>query len=144
MPLNFPTSAATPATHGGLFVGNSPNSWASTGNSVSNVVKQVIYITCSCQGFVFPILQCPHDERLIFRTCQLHTAWELRHENGGNEQQAAWHGQLHWLSFTKPRLFQRNRLRCSGNPSFESCVDGKAQQREIAVYSQSSFQRPQN
>ena len=30
---------------------------------------------------------------LIFRTCQLHTAWELLHENGGNERQAAWH---HW------------------------------------------------
>ena len=28
--------------------------------------------------------------------------------------------------------------------AFESCVEGKAQQREIAVYSRSSFQRPQN
>ena len=46
--------------------------------------------------------------------------------------------------FTKPPLFQRNRLTCSGNPSFESCVEGKAQQREFAVYSRSSFQRPQN
>ena len=27
--------------------------------------------------------------------------------------------------------------------AFESCVEGKAQQREIAVYSRSSFQRPQ-
>ena len=38
----------------------------------------------------------PHDVALIFRTCQLHTAWELLHENGGNKRQAAWHGQLHW------------------------------------------------
>ena len=28
--------------------------------------------------------------------------------------------------FTKPPLFQRNRLTYSGNPSFESCVEGKA------------------
>ena len=57
----------------------------------SNVVIQVIYITCSCQVFVFPILHSPHDVALIFRTCQLYTAWELLHENGGNERQAAWH-----------------------------------------------------
>ena len=31
--------------------------------------------------------------------------------------------------FTKPPLFQRNRLTCSGNPTFESCVEVKAQQR---------------
>ena len=46
--------------------------------------------------------------------------------------------------FTKPLLFKKNRLTCSGNPSFESCVEGKAQLREIAVYSQSSFQRSQH
>ena len=45
---------------------------------------------------MFPILQSPPDMALNFRTCQLHTAWELLHENGGNERQAAWHGQLHW------------------------------------------------
>ena len=45
--------------------------------------------------------------------------------------------------FTKPPLFQRNGLTCSGNPLFESCVEGKAKQREISVYSRSSFQRPQ-
>ena len=64
---------------------------------VANVVIQVIYITCSCQVFVFPILQSPHDVALIFRTCQLHTAWELLHENGGNERQAAWHPFPHRL-----------------------------------------------
>ena len=47
-------------------------------------------------------------------------------------------------AFTKPPLFQRNRLTCSGNPLFESCVEGKAKQREITVYSRSSFQRPQH
>ena len=31
--------------------------------------------------------------------------------------------------FTKPPLFQRNRFTCSGNPSFESCVEVKAQKR---------------
>ena len=31
--------------------------------------------------------------------------------------------------FTKPPLFQRNRLTGSGNPTFESCVEVKAQQR---------------
>ena len=30
-------------------------------------------------------------------------------------------------SFTKPPLFQRNRLTCSGNPLFESCVEVKSQ-----------------
>ena len=28
---------------------------------------------------VFPILQSPPDERLIFWTCQLHTAWKFLH-----------------------------------------------------------------
>ena len=46
--------------------------------------------------------------------------------------------------FTKPPLFQRNRLTCSGNLLFESCVEGKGKQREIAVYSRSSLQRPQH
>ena len=55
-----------------------------------------IYITCSWQVFVFPILQSPHDVALIFRTCQLHTAWELLHDIGGNERQAEWHGKLRW------------------------------------------------
>ena len=31
--------------------------------------------------------------------------------------------------FTKSLLFQRNRLTCSGNPSFKSCLEVKAQQR---------------
>jgi hypothetical protein len=47
---------------------------------------------------------------------------------------------LIYLSFTKPPLLQRSRLTGSGNPLFESCVEGKAQQREIQVYSRSSFQ----
>ena len=46
------------------------------------------------------------------------------------------------LPFTKPPLFQRNRLTGSGNPTFESCVEGKALKREIEVYSRSSFQIP--
>jgi hypothetical protein len=33
--------------------------------------------------------------------------------------------------FTKPPLLQRSRLTGSGNPLFESCVEGKVQQREI-------------
>ena len=46
------------------------------------------------------------------------------------------------LSFTKPPLLQRSRLTGSGNPLFESCVEGKAQQREIQVYSRSTYQIP--
>ena len=46
------------------------------------------------------------------------------------------------LAFTKPPLFRRNRLTGSGNPSFESHVEGKAQQRENEGYSRSSFQIP--
>ena len=34
--------------------------------------------------------------------------------------------ELQEISYTKPPLFQRNRLTCSGNPSFESCEEGKA------------------
>ena len=45
-----------------------------------------IYIACSWQVIAFSILQSPHDVALIFRTCQLHTAWELLYENGGNER----------------------------------------------------------
>ena len=45
-------------------------------------------------------------------------------------------------AFTKPPLFRRNRLTGSGNPSFESHVEGKAQQRENEGYSRSSFQIP--
>ena len=36
---------------------------------------------------------------------------------------------LHAITFTKPPLFQRNRLACSGNPTYESCVEVKAEQR---------------
>ena len=59
-----------------------------------NVVIQVTYIACSWQFFKIPILQSPHDVALITRTCQLHTALELLHENGGSEHQAAWHVEL--------------------------------------------------
>ena len=45
---------------------------------------------------MFPILMSPQHVALIFQTCQLHTVWELLHENGGSERPAAWHGQLHW------------------------------------------------
>jgi hypothetical protein len=45
-------------------------------------------------------------------------------------------------TFTKPPLFQRNRLTGSGNPSFESHVEEKAQQRENEGCSRSSFQIP--
>jgi hypothetical protein len=41
-------------------------------------------------------------------------------------------------SFTKPPLLQRSRLTGSGNPLFESCVEGKAQEREIQVHSRST------
>ena len=80
-----------------------------------NVVIQVIYITCSCQVFVFPILQSPPDMALNFRTCQLHTAWELLHENGGNERQA----------FTKPPLLQESRLTGGGSPNLVVLVEWK-------------------
>ena len=73
------------------------------------MVIQVIYITCSWQVFVFPILQSPHNVALIFRTCQLHTAWELLHENGGSERQAARPGQLHWQGRLHPRRKRRRK-----------------------------------
>ena len=69
---------------------------------------------------MFPILQSPPNERLFFRTCQLHTAWELLHENGGNERQAA------WLAITKPPLLQRSRLTGGGSPNLVDLVERKA------------------
>ena len=45
---------------------------------------------------MFPILKSPPDETQYFRTCRVHTAWELVQKNGGNERPAAWHGRLHW------------------------------------------------
>ena len=68
----------------------------SNNNPIPKVWASLIGFKAICTAsvdevFVFPILQSPPDERLFFRTCQLHTAWELLHENGGNERQAAWH-----------------------------------------------------
>ena len=58
----------------------------------------------------FSILQSPHNVALIFRTCQLHTAWELLTENGSNERQAAWHGKLHWQGIQHPRKYKSIRF----------------------------------
>ena len=61
--------------------------------------------------FVFPILQSPPDVALIFRTCQLQTACEFLHENGGSERLAAWHGQLlHWQDRQQPEKYQTRRF----------------------------------
>ena len=64
-------------------------------------IQGYIY-TLVAEVFVFPILQSPHDVALIFRTCQLHTALEFQHENGGSEHPAAWHGQMHWQGGKHP------------------------------------------
>ena len=69
--------------------------------------------------FVFPILQSPHNVALIFRTCQLHTAWEFLHSNGGSERPAAWH------AFTKPPLLQESRLTGGGSPNLVGLVEWK-------------------
>ena len=61
-----------------------------------NIGIQVIYITCSWQVFVFPILQSPPDVAQIFWTCQLHTAWQLLHNNGGIEHPAVSWGWIIW------------------------------------------------
>ena len=47
---------------------------------------KAICIALVAEVFVFPNLQSPHDAALIFRTCQLHNAWEFLHENGGSER----------------------------------------------------------
>ena len=80
----------------------------------ANVGMQVIFIACSWQVSIIPILQSPHDVALIFRTCHLHTAWELLHENGGSEHQAGWYGQLHWKGRQNPGNYQTRRLIDSG------------------------------
>ena len=53
--------------------------------------KAINNIALVAEVFVFPLLQSPHDVARIFRTCQLHTAWDFLHENGGSERQAACH-----------------------------------------------------
>ena len=63
------------------------------GSMVRLIGFKAIGIALVAEVFVFPILQSPHDVAMIFRTCQLHTGWELLHENYGNECLAAWHGQ---------------------------------------------------
>jgi hypothetical protein len=35
---------------------------------------------------------------------------ELLNENGGNERQAAWHGQLHWQGRQHPGKYQTRRF----------------------------------
>ena len=60
---------------------------------------------------MFSILQSPHDVALIFRTCQLHTALEFLHGNGGSEHPADWHGQLlHWQDRQQPEKYQKKRF----------------------------------
>ena len=46
---------------------------------------------------MFPILQSPPDVAQIFWTCQLHTAWQLLHDNDGSEHPAvSW-----WVDYFK-------------------------------------------
>ena len=66
------------------------------GTENTNIEIQVIYITCSWQGFVFPILQSSPDVAQIFWTCQLHTTWQLLHHNGGSEHPAVSWGWIIW------------------------------------------------
>jgi hypothetical protein len=67
--------------------------WARLSGCEANIGIQAIYITCSWQVFVFPIVQSPPDVAQIFWTCQLHTAWQLLHGNGGSEHPAvSWAG----------------------------------------------------
>ena len=43
------------------------------------------------------------DVALIFRTCQLHTAWEF-------QRPAAWHGQIHWQGRKTPRKIPNRKI----------------------------------
>ena len=81
---------------------------------------KAVCIALVAKVFMSPILNSPHDMALIFRTYQLHTAWELLHENGGNERQAAWH------AITKPPLLQRSRLTGGGSPNLVGLVERKS------------------
>ena len=63
-----------------------------------------IYMTCSWQVIVFPILVSPLCMERIFWTCRVYSAWELLHQNGGSERPAAWHGQ-------SPNLPERHTLK---------------------------------
>ena len=56
------------------------------------------------------MLQSPPDVALIFRTYQLHTAWELLYENGSRERQAAWRGQLHWRADNTQKTIKQKKL----------------------------------
>ena len=97
----------------------------SENNMVSPALPPLIGFEAICiplvgKVFVFPILQSPHDVAVIFRTCQLHTAWELLHESGGSEHLTACH------AITKPPLLQRSRLTGGGSPNLVCLVERKS------------------
>ena len=52
-------------------------------------IQGYIGIALVGEVFGFPILQSPPDVAQVFRTCQLHTAWQLLKENSGSEHPAA-------------------------------------------------------
>ena len=88
------------------------------------------HITCSRQVFVFPILQSPPDVAQIFWTCQLHTAWQLLHDNGGSEHPAVSWGWIiwKWQQRTTTRLLGAH---CRHSPSevarqCEAVMSGKS------------------
>ena len=45
---------------------------------------------------MFPIFQSPPNVAQIFWICQLHTAWQLLHDNGGSEHPAVSWGWIIW------------------------------------------------
>ena len=64
---------------------------------------KAICIALAAEVYMFPILRSPYDVALIFRTCQLHTAWQFLHEISGSEHPSTWHGKLlHWQDRQHP------------------------------------------
>ena len=79
---------------------------------------------------MFPILQSPPDVAQIFWTCQLHTAWQLLHANGGSEHPAVIWGWIiwKWQQRTTTRLLGAH---CRHSPSevarqYEADISGKS------------------
>ena len=72
---------------------------------------KAVCIALVAKVFMSPILNSPHDMALIFRTYQLHTAWEFLHGNGGSEHPATWQGQLlHWQGRQHPEKYHTRRF----------------------------------
>ena len=118
---------------------------------LENVPSQIISATeasrlekLTPQSLDFWGIQCPEKTLIQSKLCQNSDLEEsiMQQDNERFDSAIYQASKKPLIAFTKPPLLQRSRLTGSGNPLFESCVEGKAQQREIQVYSRNTYQIP--